>query len=173
MRFNFWKRLSISFRLIITCIYLKSIISITGFSNYFLVCEKWSPYLLEPVLILNIYLSNPAPQHSVGPSLIHSLFHVCPPLMSIRVANLLWPFFRKKHWFWRVWFLHFVAVRGEIPVRVEFLSFLWIYIAVLGRVMIWWCWISGCPMAVLSRGRTTSRFFQTGVLRLRCREFRG
>ena len=40
MRFSFCKRLSISF-LIITRIYLKSIISITGFSDFFLVWEKW------------------------------------------------------------------------------------------------------------------------------------
>ena len=50
MRFSFWKRLSISFRLIITRIYLKSIISITVFSDFFLVCKKWSPCLMEPLL---------------------------------------------------------------------------------------------------------------------------
>ena len=50
MLLNFWKWLSISFRLIITRIYLKSIISITGFSDFFLVCEKWSLCLMEPLL---------------------------------------------------------------------------------------------------------------------------
>ena len=50
MRFNFCKRLSISFRLIITRIYLMPIISITNYTDFFLVCEKWSPCLMEPLL---------------------------------------------------------------------------------------------------------------------------